>query len=399
MKQAEDKPASTFGDGQSDRVPMVATSEHILESLGEGVIATDLGDKVVSMNAAAERLTRMPRADAIGRSLREVYRIERERGGAPEEALHADGTRPSDLLLIACDGTKIPIVDSLTRSRDSSGRVNGSVVVFRDRSDVRDVERNMWELQEEIITTAQRLADQNEELARVSRAKTAFLALMSHELRTPLNAILGFSELLIDGHGRTPPALAAGFLGNIHRGGKQLLRMINDLLDVSMLEQGEVELRLHACPLHVFANDAIAALEPRAREQNITLSSRLAEGPEVFVRADPARLSQVMHNVLSRALRVTPDKGEVQVSLGVPVRTGWSRLSVRDSGSQTKAQLARLLEPFAGLENEKVVGGLDLGLAVSKQLVELMGGALEAESHAERGTTLHVELPLWSELG
>jgi PAS domain S-box-containing protein len=383
MTQVEDKPGS----------------DDVLRSMDVGVISTNLAGAVTSMNPAAERLTGRAAAEGIGRPLSEVYRIERERSSpdGSDELLVPERPRPSDLLLIARDGTRTPVVDSVIRARNSSGRVNGMVVVFRDRSDVREIERRMWELQEEIIATAQRLADQNDELARVSRAKTAFLALMSHELRTPLNAILGFSELLIDGHGRTPPALAAGFAGNIHRSGKQLLRMINDLLDVSMLEQGEVELRLHACPLHTFASDAIAALEPEARELNIKLSSRLREGPEVFVRADPARLSQVVHNVLAHAIKVTPDKGEVQVSLTSPQRAGWSRLSVRDSGFATKAQLTRLLAPFAGLENEKVVGGLDLGLAVSKQLVELMGGALEVEGHAERGTTLHVELPVWDE--
>jgi PAS domain S-box-containing protein len=382
MTQAEDKPGS----------------DDVLRSMDVGVIATDGALRVTSMNPAAERLTGVSAAEAIGRSLPEVYRVECERSVPDPAALREpERERPTDLVLCARDGAKTPIVDSFTRTRDSSGRVNGAVVVFRDRRNVRELELRMVDLQEEIIATAQRLADQNEELARVSRAKTAFLALMSHELRTPLNAILGFSELLIDGHGRTPPVLAAGFVGNIHRSGKQLLRMINDLLDVSMLEQGEVELRLHACPLHTFASDAIAALEPEARELNIRLSSRLREGPEVFVRADPARLSQVVHNVLSHAIKVTPDKGEVQVSLTTPQRAGWSRLSVRDSGLTTKTQLARQLAPFAGLENEKVVGGLDLGLAVSRQLVELMGGALEVEGNAERGNTLHVELPVWEE--
>jgi PAS domain S-box-containing protein len=397
MSHAQDEAARIPGSDRQDHEPGHVTAHDVLQSIGEGVIATDLAGRVLSMNAAAERMTGIRSGEALGKPLDDVYRVEREQAaeGTRDAVFDPERRRPTDLLLVARDGTTTPVADNLTRVRDSSGRVNGTVLVFRDRSDVRDIVRKLGELQEEILATAQRLADRNEALSRVSRAKTAFLALMSHELRTPLNVILGFSQLLIDGDGRTPPALATSFLDNIHQSGKQLLRMINDLLDVSMLEQGEVELAPSACALHHCTSDVIAALGPLAQAKHVTLSTRLDIGAEVLVRADPARLSQAIHNVLAHAIKVTPHDGEVQVSLGSPTRSGWSRLSVRDSGSTTRAELSRQLAPFAGLENEKVVGGLDLGLAVSKQLVELMGGTLEIEGNTGSGSTLHVELPHW----
>jgi PAS domain S-box-containing protein len=390
-------------DGQSERRRAATLALEILRNMGDGLIATDLAGAIVAMNAAAERMTGVPLAEALGKPLSEVYRVEHERtpGSAPADPLAQvsepgmDSSRPTDLLLISRDGTRRPIGDTINCVRTTSGTLQGAVVVFHDRSDMRELERRLWELQEEILGSAQRLADQNEELARANRAKTAFLALMSHELRTPLNAILGFAELLLDGNGGTPAALQASFVGNIHHSGKQLLRMINDLLDVSMIEQGEVELRISACSLARLASGAAAALESEARAQNVRLSAQLTGIPDVLVRADQARLSQAVHGVVARAIKVTPDKGEVTVTLGSGARPGCARLSVRDSGLVTHTQLARQLAPFGSLGNEKVVGGLDLGLALSKQLVELMGGGLEVEGNADHGTTLHLELPLW----
>ncbi|HET7794384.1 MAG TPA: PAS domain-containing protein [Rhizobacter sp.] len=224
---------------------------------------------------------------------------------------------------------------------------------------------------------------------RESQAKSEFLARMSHELRTPLNAVLGFAQLL-----RLEPALAASAsqekLRHILSAGEHLLSLINDVLDLSSLESGEVKLDLRPVRLAEVLQEAHALVEPAAREAGVRIE---VDPTEAIVRADRIRARQVVINLLSNAVKYNSARGRVHVS----VRDAGDAtvLTVADTGrGMTRQQMAHLFEPFnrLGLEREAIEGA-GVGLSVVKALVERMGGSVRVESTPGVGSRFEVHLP------
>jgi PAS domain S-box-containing protein len=229
---------------------------------------------------------------------------------------------------------------------------------------------------------------------RESQAKSEFLARMSHELRTPLNAVLGFAQLL-----RLEPALAGSpalaKVRHILSAGEHLLSLINDVLDLSSLESGEVKLDLRPVRLAEVLQEARALVEPAAREAGVSVD---VDPTEVVVRADRTRTRQVVINLLSNAVKYNAARGQVRVA--VTERddregSGTVVLAVTDTGrGMTRQQMAHLFEPFnrLGVEREGIEGA-GVGLSVVKALVERMGGSVHVESTAGVGSRFEVHLP------
>ena len=243
---------------------------------------------------------------------------------------------------------------------------------------------------EELRAQEEELRAQSVELARASNAKSDFLATMSHELRTPLNAILGFSELLLSNPGAGDQA--RGALADIHAAGQQLLLLINEVLDLSKIESGRLDLHPAVVRLCEPASQALAFVAPAAQKKRLAMESSIA--PELFVEGDPDRLRQVLTNLLSNAVKFTPDGGRVALT-GVPEGERL-RVSVQDSGIGIgKEQQSRLFEPFTQLETgtARHYGGTGLGLAISRRLVRAMGGEIGVESERGQGSTFFFTLP------
>jgi PAS domain S-box-containing protein len=235
------------------------------------------------------------------------------------------------------------------------------------------------------------VTDRQEKLVaqRESQAKSEFLARMSHELRTPLNAVLGFAQLL-----RLEPALAAtpayDKVLHIQSAGEHLLSLINDVLDLSSLESGEVRLDLRPVPLAGVLQEASALVEPAARAAGVSLQ---VDDTAAVVHADRIRMRQVVLNLLSNAVKYNTARGHVRVSAGERGDETW--LAVTDTGrGMTRQQLAHLFEPFnrLGVEREGIEGS-GVGLSVVKALVERMGGAVRVESTPGTGSRFEVSLP------
>jgi signal transduction histidine kinase/ActR/RegA family two-component response regulator/HAMP domain-containing protein len=248
-------------------------------------------------------------------------------------------------------------------------------------------------LHAELLRALQDLTSTNEELALASRHKSDFVAGMSHELRTPLNAILGFSELLLDSDDQAiDPARRTSFLRHIHNGGKHLLNLINDMLDLSKVEAGQMELRETIFDLAVSVSYALATMSPLADKGGIALKSSCP--PALLVRADEEKVGQVLLNLLANAIKFTPEGGRVTVE----VRQEPDRLviCVADTGiGIAKEDHERIFEEFQQLST---VGGpqprgTGLGLTLTRRLVELHGGEIWVDSGPGKGSRFYIGLP------
>src|ERR687885_73676 len=230
-----------------------------------------------------------------------------------------------------------------------------------------------------------------EEAEQANRAKSAFLSRMSHELRTPLTAILGFSELLELAPLR--PKDQQG-VAHIKDAGHHLLDLINEVLDLSRIEAGQVTLSLEAVSVQAVAAECLDLLAPLAAQSAVALRLDPALNGQAHVQADPQRLKQVLVNLLANAIKYNRRGGMVTLS-GVDRPHNRLRLAVTDTGAGIPAEkIAHLCTPFERLDAEQSgVEGTGLGLAVSRGLVELMGGTLGVESAVGLGSTFWIELP------
>jgi signal transduction histidine kinase len=232
------------------------------------------------------------------------------------------------------------------------------------------------------------------ELETANRHKSEFLANMSHELRTPLNAVIGFSEVLHERMFGELNAKQAEYVGDIHSSGKHLLSLINDILDLSKIEAGRMELELSEFQLPDVLQTAITLVRERAMRQGIALSLEVA--PDVgSIRADERKLKQVMLNLLSNAVKFTPEGGSVRVAAKLEGEA--IEVSVADTGAGIAPQdQALVFEEFrqVGSDRARKAEGTGLGLALTKKFVELHGGSMRLESALGRGSTFSFTVPL-----
>ena len=232
-----------------------------------------------------------------------------------------------------------------------------------------------------------------EEAEAANRAKSEFLANMSHEIRTPMNAILGFTELLKRGFGKDARE-STKYLNTIHRSGQHLLSLINDILDLSKVEAGRMEVESIACHPHAIARQAVRELDVKAREKGIAITLEAECPVPETVRSDPARLRQIVLNLLGNAIKFT-DTGAVRVRLGLAGAGGASRYVIRiaDSGiGVPQDKIATLFEPFTQADSSitRRFGGTGLGLTISRKLARALGGDIVAESEPGKGSVFTV---------
>ncbi|MEO7804655.1 MAG: ATP-binding protein [Actinomycetota bacterium] len=251
------------------------------------------------------------------------------------------------------------------------------------------------ELEQRVEERTEELRAANKQLARVGQAKSDFLANMSHELRTPLNAIIGYSELMSDPFFGTPkPADVRKHSKAIQASGQHLLGLINDILDLSKIEAGKLVLYCENVPVRKVFRDVVEVMQPMARAKSINLKAKLSKAPD-FVRADEKRLRQILLNLVSNAIKFTPDGGSVTVS--ATNGDGSLHASVEDTGIGVAREFQdRVFEQFLQVDGSyaRKQEGTGLGLALTKRLVELHGGSVGLMSEEGVGSTFTFDVPV-----
>jgi hypothetical protein len=364
-----------------------------LASIADAVIATDAQGGIVSLNPMAEQLCGCTNEAARGRSLSEVLDTRSaEDQEPPEQALRRCIARdetiraPHPVELLRGRRTAGYIAWSLAPVHDRVGNVVGAMLVAQDVTD-----RHRAELERARALRQEKAARKAAEQA--NRARDEFLAVISHELRTPLNAIVGWTQIL-----RTRGATAAHTeqaVEAIHRSAMAQKKLIEDLLDMSRIINGKIDLAKGPVDLAAVVTSAIDTLRPLSDGKRLSIDCDL-DGGVPPVHADRARLEQVIWNVLANAVKFTPDAGRI----GVRLQHGGdrARLTVIDSGEGIARNfLPHVFDAFrqADSTTTRRQGGLGLGLAIARQLVIMHQGSIEAHSDGPgRGATFVVSLPL-----
>lgn len=360
----------------------------VLSSIGDGVIATDSRGHVLFLNGMAELLTGWKGEEAAGRPLDEVFHIINEHTRQPvENPVHrvlAQGIvvgLANDTLLVCRRGREWPIADSAAPIRDVDGKILGVVLVFLEIT-----ERKRVEMQ---------LREQARELAEADRRKDQYLAMLAHELRNPLGAVsnaLSLMELSVPG--------STGFQRSLEiarRHVHQQTRMVDDLLDVSRLTRGTFELHPERLDLAALCRQAAEDQQAAFAAVQVTFLVSVPREP-LWVVGDPVRLTQVLVNLLNNARKFTPAEGTVRLELRSDPHSRSARVVVADTGVGIDRELLpHVFEPFRQAEQSlaRTHGGLGLGLALVKGIVDLHGGQVSVESSGDGGgTAFTVTLPL-----
>ena len=362
----------------------------ILETAMDAILTMDQRGVITEFNPAAERMFGHHRDDAVGRELAALIipasLQERHRQGLRTYLETGKGPfidRRIDTTAVRADGEEFPVEVSITKVATDPPMFTGFV---RDVTDRQAAELERGQLLERELSARRQAESAN-------RAKDIFLATLSHELRTPLNAIVGWTRMLVDGTLDQPTATRA--LQIIDRNAHAQLQLVEDILDVSRIVTGKLSLDLQPVDLGIIVGAVLESFRPAAEAKNIRVRSTLSAAARLTA-GDPKRLQQVVWNLVSNALKFTAQGGHISVDV---LECGASSVcvNVTDDGVGIAPDfLPRLFERFTQADSSttRQHGGLGLGLAITRHLVELHGGTVRAESKGPgMGSTFTVELP------
>ncbi len=383
-----------FRDQTEERnaLQMLRESEERFRMMAENVedyaiFMLDPGGHVVSWNAGAEKMKGYRRDEIVGQHFARFYTKKDIACGKPEQVLTvaaAEGRFEDEGWRVHKDGSQFLANVVVTALRNEASQLSGFVKITRDVTEQKQAEADR---------SARQVAEQ------ANRAKSVFLANMNHEIRTPLNAVLGFTQIL-----ERDPSLTSRQTGMIHTigcSGRHLLNLINDILDMSKIEAGRLELNPADFCLHDLLDDLKIMFDSPALAKQLRLSVGRDDRVPRYVNADEAKLRQVLINLMGNAVKFTKTGG-VTVRVRGETATGSSDgdakavrlvVEVEDSGPGIAGdELDSIFEPFRQSAGGQEAGGTGLGLAVSRQLAELMGGSLTVKSEAGKGSCFRFDV-------
>lgn len=370
----------------SEAVPSRVRSA--LDTIAEALLVLDARGNIVLANSAFAELTGNEPESLVGMSATELpWRSADSQDRQVWEAslFEARITRHEKIGFADADGHTRTFIVNCSPVFAANEQVGGVLISMDDVTQLEETEI--------LLRESMKLAEE------ANQAKSAFLSNMSHEIRTPMTAILGFTEVM-KRNNRTSESERLGYLNTIANSGQHLLELINDVLDLSKVESGAMEVEELPCDCASIAQDVVRVLHSKADEKSIDLVLEiLGDFPEQII-ADPSRLRQVITNLVGNAIKFT-DAGSVRLQLSFlaadrrePARI---RIDVVDSGiGMSEEQQARIFEAFtqASASISRRFGGTGLGLSISRQLTEAMNGTLTVSSEEGVGSTFHVVLPV-----
>ncbi len=375
--------------------------QSILESMGDGVVVANQDGRFVVFNPAAERFLGLGAMDVDPAQWSVQYGVCMTDGVTPypadqlplARALRGEDVDGEELRVHRADRSEPVWISATARPiRDQEGIPHGGVVVFQDVSERKRAEERVRLLNVELARTNQELDLRNREVERATQLKSQFLANMSHELRTPLTAILGFSDLLHDQLQGPLNEKQMRYVDHIRTGARHLLRLINDILDLSKIEAGQVELHLETFTLAEALPEVLSNLRTLAMAKKIRVNSQITD---LRVTADRVRFKQVLFNLLSNAIKFTPEQGQVGIECAQD--GDFACISVTDNGVGIHPDnLEVVFEEFrqVGESTKGIKEGTGLGLTITRRLVEQHGGKIWVESTLGQGSRFRFTLPL-----
>lgn len=356
----------------------VAKMRAIIDTAVDAITLIDRDGTILETSPAAEAMYGIPAADRLGRSALENVHYNDQAGVVDAiRRVFDEGRATTARFRARHDDGHWVTVESRARALDNGGEPPvAAVVITRDIS--------------ESVALEHALEIARSEAERHDRAKSEFMSRMSHELRTPLNSVIGFSQLL-QMESDDPDVLR--MLGHINNSGQHLLNLINEILDISRIESGRIIVTLLPVSLDELIRDCVGIITLQANERGIELE--VAQITEALVRADQQRLRQVLLNLLSNAIKYNRPQGRVIVS--TELNEDVVRITVRDTGLGISPEMVeRLFIPFDRLNIEATgIEGTGLGLALSKNLTEAMGGSLSFDSTPGKGSEFTIQLPIF----
>jgi PAS domain S-box-containing protein len=345
------------------------------------IFMLDTDGHVKTWNAGAERIKGYRAEEIIGKHFSQFYPRPAIETGRPQHGLEVaakEGRFLDEGWRVRKDGSTFWASVVITALRDDQGILRGYAKLARDMTQSK--------LAQEAMSQAKDAAEQS------NRFKDQFLSTMSHELRTPLNAVLGFSDLLNEQAYGALNERQRRYVNHIHTGGKHLLRLINDILDLSKIEAGRLQLAIENVSVNACMSESVDCLRPLSDKKSQTVV--VTRSANLSVRADATRLKQILMNLLGNAVKFTPDGGRIEVAAH---RIGeFVRFDVSDNGPGIPLEeQQRIFKAFQRLQqSSKSTEGTGLGLAITKRLVELQGGNLGLDSQPGNGSSFYFTLPL-----
>jgi len=366
----------------------------IFDAAFDAIVTFDRAGRVRTVNRAGEELFGRNAASMEGQPLHRILRWSGSDGDGKNQLPTAGAVRIANAL--RGDGTTIPTELSLGESGEGDELLYTAIV--RDIRDRVEAERQIQSFAEGLEVSNRRLEEVNAQLEEASRLKSEFLANTSHELRTPLNGMMGFLQLVLDGMCQSP-AEEREFLKQALQCSRHLLNLINDVLDIARIEAGKLSLDIQRVDIGAFFAEVRTVTHVQAAQKDVRLTF---EEPDriTAVRCDLNKAKQVLINLVGNSLKFTA-KGSITVRALPHPALGHVRFEVIDTGiGIPHEQQAIIFEKFAQGDGSttRKYGGAGLGLAISKSLVELMGGVIGVQSEGRgQGTTMYFTLPAWSD--
>jgi PAS domain S-box-containing protein len=358
----------------------------LIESNIDALMTTDPSGVITDVNKQMEALTGCTRDELIGAPFKNYFTDPERAEAGIKLVLSQKKVTNYELTASARDGKKTVVSYNATTFYDRDRKLQG---VFAAARDVTERKRFEVALQE----TNVELESAKSAAEKANLAKSDFLSSMSHELRSPLNAILGFAQLL-ESTSPLPTASQKENIAQILQAGWHLLKLINEVLDLAVVESGKMSLSPESVSLAEVISECQAMMEPQAKQRGISMTFPQFDIP-YYVHADRTRVKQVLINLLSNAIKYNREQGTVEVKCTTtsPERI---RISVKDTGAGLPPEkLTQLFQPFNRLGQESRAGeGTGIGLVMSKRVVELMEGAIGVESTVGVGSVFWIELLL-----